>query len=48
MGIRGPLRVYPEGLTVTRTLGKSLSSSKRKQKTVSDVINSKKGILREL
>jgi len=48
MGIRGPLRVFPEGLTVTRTLGKSLSSSKKKQQTVSVVSKSKKGILREL
>ena len=36
MKIRGPLRVYPDGLTVTRTLGKTLTSRKIRVKTVSD------------
>ena len=39
MKIKGPLRIYPEGLTLTRTLGKTLASSRQKKrvKTVSDV-----------
>jgi len=44
MHVTGPLRVYPEGLTVTRTLGKSLTKHKRVQ-TVSGTIKEPKGVL---
>jgi hypothetical protein len=44
MHVTGPLRVYPEGLTVTRTLGKSLTKHKRVQ-TVSDTVRIHKGVL---
>ena len=38
--------MYPDGLSVTRTLGKSLSASKQKKySTVSDTIAQQKGIL---
>ena len=49
MKIAGPLRVFPDGLTVTRTLGKSLNSSRQKRvKTVSDTVgNFTKGVTSE-
>ena len=28
MKIKGPLRVYPDGLTITRTMGKTITASK--------------------
>lgn len=43
MLVTGPLRVYPEGLTVTRTLGKSLNKHRRVQ-TVSNAVLTK-GVL---
>ena len=46
MKMTGPLRVHPEGLTVTRTMGKSLSPSKnRKLSTVTGTMVIPKGIL---
>ena len=49
MKIAGPLRVFPDGLTVTRTLGKSLNSSRQNRvKTVSDTVgNFTKGVTSE-
>ena len=32
MNVKGPLRILPSGLTVTRTIGKSLEKSKSKPK----------------
>lgn len=46
MKLAGPLRVHPDGLMLTRTMGKSLSPSKQKKvSTVSGTITIPKGIL---
>ena len=49
MKIAGPLRVFPDGLTVTRTLGKTMTSSRQHRvRTVSDTVGSiSKGVISE-
>lgn len=44
--ITGPLRIHPDGLTVTRTLGKTLSTSRQKKfNTSSGSVDNTKGVL---
>lgn len=42
MNVKGPLRILPSGLTLTRTIGKSLEkpqSKAKKEKQASEVIS---------
>lgn len=46
MHITGPLRIHPNGLTVTRTLGKTLSTSRQNNYNPSSgTTDVKKGVL---